>query len=85
MNDIKTILAVNIKIQSLIHSIDDLSDSVIYKRKLKQESNRYLKTIEGVVDMLGNSFDKDEAEYFNSLVKKIDLIGDSIEIETKPK
>jgi molecular chaperone GrpE (heat shock protein) len=85
MNDIKTILAVNIKIQSLIHSIDDLSDSVIYKQKLKQESNRYLKTIEGVVDMLGNSFDKDEAEYFNSLVKKIDLIGDSIEIETKPK
>ena len=65
MKDIKTTLKIFIQLQSLVHSIDELSESVLFKRELKQKSNNYLKTIETKLNLIGRSMDKEEQEYFN--------------------
>lgn len=81
MKDIKTTLKIFIQLQSLIHSIDDLSESVLFKRELKQKSNNYLKTIETKLNLIGRSMDKEEQEYFNSIVSELDKLVDTIKIE----
>lgn len=85
MKEIKTTLAIVIKLQSLIHSLDDLQDNVIYKHKLKQETNRYLKTIESFVNKIGASLDESESKYYTKLVKEIDDVCEKIEIEQEIK
>ena len=81
MNDIKTTLKIFIQLQSLVHSIDELSESVLFKRELKQKSNNYLKTIETKLNLIGRSMDKEEQEYFNSIVSELDKLVDTIKIE----
>jgi len=81
MKDIKTTLKIFIQLQSLIHSIDDLSESVLFKRELKQKSNNYLKTIETKLNLIGRSMDKEEQQYFNSIVQELDKLVDTIKIE----
>tara|TARA_R110000822_G_scaffold79199_3_gene189565 strand:+ start:1007 stop:1255 length:249 start_codon:yes stop_codon:yes gene_type:complete len=81
MNDIKTTLKIFIQLQSLVHSIDDLSESVLFKRELKQKSNNYLKTIETKLNLIGRSMDKEEQQYFNSIVSELDKLVDTIKIE----
>ena len=81
MNDIKTTLKIFIQLQSLVHSIDELSESVLFKQELKQKSNNYLKTIETKLNLIGRSMDKEEQEYFNSIVSELDKLVDTIKIE----
>jgi len=81
MKDIKTTLKIFIQLQSLVHSIDELSESVLFKRELKQKSNNYLKTIETKLNLIGRSMDKEEQEYFNSIVSELDKLVDTIKIE----
>ena len=79
--DIKTTLKIFIQLQSLVHSLDELSESVLFKRELKQKSNNYLKTIETKLNLIGRSMDKEEQEYFNSIVSELDKLVDTIKIE----
>jgi len=81
MKDIKTTLKIFIQLQSLVHSIDELSESVLFKRELKQKSNNYLKTIETKLNLIGRSMDQEEQEYFNSIVSELDKLVDTIKIE----
>jgi len=81
MKDIKTTLKIFIQLQSLVHSLDELSESVLFKRELKQKSNNYLKTIETKLNLIGRSMDKEEQEYFNSIVSELDKLVDTIKIE----
>jgi len=81
MKDIKTTLKIFIQLQSLVHSIDELSESVLFKQELKQKSNNYLKTIETKLNLIGRSMDKEEQEYFNSIVSELDKLVDTIKIE----
>lgn len=81
MKDIKTTLKIFIQLQSLVHSIDELSESVLFKQELKQKSNNYLKTIETKLNLIGRSMDNEEQEYFNSIVSELDKLVDTIKIE----
>jgi len=81
MNDIKTTLKIFIQLQSLVHSLDELSESVIFKQDLKQKTNNYLKTIETKLNLIGRSMDNEEQEYFNSIVQELDKLVDTIKIE----
>lgn len=81
MKDIKTTLKIFIQLQSLTHSIDELSESVLFKQELKQKTNNYLKTIESKLNIIGRSMDQNEQDYFNSIVNELDNLVDSINIE----
>ena len=81
MKDIKTTLKIFIQLQSLVHSIDELSESVIFKQDLKQKTNNYLKTIETKLNLIGRSMDQEEQTYFNSIVSELDKLVDTIKIE----
>jgi len=81
MKDIKTTLKIFIQLQSLVHSIDELSESVLFKQELKLKTNNYLKTIETKLNLIGRSMDNEEQEYFNSIVSELDKLVDTIKIE----
>ena len=81
MKDIKATLKIFIQIQSLIHSIDELSDTVIFKQDFKKKTNNYLTTIESKLSLIGRSMDSEEQNYFNQIVKELDDLVDSINIE----
>lgn len=81
MKDIKATLKIFIQLQSLVHSIDELSESVIFKHDFKQKTNNYLKTIESKLNLIGRSMDESEQEYFNSIVSELDKLVDTINIE----
>jgi len=79
--DIKITLKIFIQLQSLVHSLDSLSDSVIFKRELKMKTNNYLNTIETKLNLIGRAMDEEETEYFNSIVSELDKLVDTIKIE----
>ena len=81
MEDIKTTLKIFIQLQSLIHSIDELTEVVIFKQEFKQKTNNYLKTIESKLNMIGRSMDKEEQDYFNSIVLEIDELVNKINVK----
>ena len=81
MQDIKTTLKIFIQLQSLIHSIDELTGAVIFKQEFKQKTNNYLKTIESKLNMIGRSMDKEEQDYFNSIVLEIDELVNKIKVK----
>ena len=81
MEDIKTTLKIFIQLQSLIHSIDELTEVVIFKQEFKQKTNNYLKTIESKLNVIGRSMDKEEQDYFNSIVLDIDELVNKINVE----
>jgi hypothetical protein len=83
MNEIKKILGLFLTMQSLIHQIDDISDSVLFKREFKRETNRYYKYIETKVNQLTREMDLDESQYYIDIVAKIDKIIKDIEVETE--
>jgi len=81
MQDIKTTLKIFIQLQSLIHSIYELTGAVIFKQEFKQKTNNYLKTIESKLNMIGRSMDKNEQDYFNSIVLEIDELVNKINVK----
>lgn len=80
-HEAKTVISLFCKLQSAIHDIDELSESVQFKQGLKMKTNAYLKYIENQTNFLGRAFDNEETDYFNSIVKEIDKIGESINVE----
>ena len=77
----KTIISIFCKLRSVIHDIDELSDAVIFKRETKQRINNFLNFIEKQVNPIAKAFDPEEAEYFNTIVQKIDEICNQINVE----
>ena len=79
--EVRTILSVYFKLMSIISSIDNLSDSVLFKHKLKMKSNEYLKVVESSLKPLLSAMDEKELDSYTNIVNKIDDFVDSIEIE----
>jgi hypothetical protein len=72
------ILSLYLKCQSIIHSIDELSDSVSMKREFKQKTNSFSKFVEKHLDSIGYNIDAEEADYYNKIVAKLDDVTNSI-------
>lgn len=81
-NEIKKVLGMFLTMQSMIHQIDEISDSVLFKQEFKRETNRYYKYIETKVNQLTREMDLKEAQYYIDIVAKIDKVIQDIELET---
>lgn len=78
MNELKTVVLIYIKCQSLLHSIDDLSDKPIFKQWLKRQTNRYIKDLERFIRDLEPALSNEEGDMFVSLVNELDKIDEQI-------
>tara|TARA_R110000744_G_scaffold301290_1_gene410393 strand:- start:930 stop:1187 length:258 start_codon:yes stop_codon:yes gene_type:complete len=81
-NEIKKVLGMFLTMQSMIHQIDEISDSVLFKQEFKRETNRYYKYIEIKVNQLTREMDLKEAQYYIDIVAKIDKVIQDIELKT---
>ena len=69
----------------MIHQIDEISDSVLFKQEFKRETNRYYKYIETKVNQLTREMDLKEAQYYIDIVAKIDKVIQDIELKAMAK
>lgn len=76
------ILRLNFLLQSVIHKIEDLDNSVYYKHELKRLSNRYYKYIESIIEKTTFSMNTEEHIEYSKVVNEIDLLINNVEIET---
>jgi len=83
MEDIKKVLGVFLTCQSIIHQIDELNDSVLFKREFKQRTNSYLRFLEVNLNGLNREMDLKESQYYIDVVSKIDKLINEIELEYK--
>ena len=81
--DARKVLTVFLKCQSVIHSIDDLDDSVILKQEFKQRTNSFRLFLEKYVNSIGIDMDSEEAQYYIEIVAKLDAVTDNIKILIK--
>ena len=81
-NEIKKILGMFLTMQSMIHQIDEISESVLFKQEFKRETNRYYKYIETKVNQLTREMDLKEAQYYIDIVAKIDKVIQEIELKS---
>ena len=81
-NEIKKILGMFLTMQSMIHQIDEISESVLFKQEFKRETNRYYKYIETKVNQLTREMDLKEAQYYIDIVAKIDQVIQDIELKS---
>lgn len=81
--EIEKVLGIFLTTQSLLHQIDDISDSIIFKREFKRETNRFYKYIESKVNQLTKQMDLKEAQYYIDIVAKIDKVISEIELKIK--
>ena len=80
--EVKNIIELFCKLQSVMHSIDEISDQANFKQKLKQDTNRYLNSIEKIIEPITKDMDKNESQYYIDIVSNIDNLAKGIEIET---
>ena len=80
MKDIETTLRLSCQLQSVIHTIDELSESVQFKRQLKQRTNSYSMVIDKFLNELQECMDIYEVENYSLIVNEIDKIVQKIKI-----
>ena len=78
--DIKPLIGTFLKTQSLIHSIDELSDTSLFKRELKQRTNRYLSFIEKSIDTMLKTTSNEEKKQYQKIVNELDNVVSQLEI-----
>lgn len=76
--EILTILKLNLQIQSLIHRLDEVSQTRFNTREIKLRANQLSKVLEPVVNELLKNVDKIEADYYISCVKELDDFADGL-------
>ena len=82
MKDLTTALKLFCQLQSVCHSIDELSDTVLFKRRLKQITNAYLKAIEMQVIELTEAMGLEEMDNYADIVRQLDELAATIYIKT---
>ena len=81
--EIRKILELFCKLQSAMHSIDQISSQANFKQQLKKETNRYLKLIEKIIEPITKDMDAEEAQYYVDIVSGIDNLASQINVEIK--
>ena len=80
MKDITNAMRLFCQLQSVVHTIDELSDSVLFKQKLKQRTNSYSLVIESFLNELQSQMEIEEIENYSEIVSELDNLVSKIEI-----
>lgn len=73
-------LALTLQMQSVIHTIDELSHDVIYKREFKQRCDNFYSWLEKHVEPMTANLPEDTINKWVDIVSEIDKIVDKIKI-----
>ena len=68
---VEKIITLYVSLQNVIHQIDDISDTPLFKQELKRRTNSYLQFLERFIYDLDKGMDLQEADQFVSLVSEL--------------
>lgn len=74
------VIRLHFLLQSVLHKIEDLDGSLMFKRELKQRSNAYYKHIEKIVEGVTVNMNTTESESHIKIVNEIDNIVNGIQV-----
>lgn len=80
MNDLTNALRLMCQLQSVIFTIDELSDTVRFKHNLKKRTKSYSLTIEKLLNDMQKDMDIAEIEEYHKIVTEINNLVSTIEI-----
>jgi len=73
-------LALMLQMQSVIHTIDQLSNTLIYKREFKMRCENFYSFIEKEVEKTTANLDSEQSQNYIDIVKRIDDLVNEIRI-----
>tara|TARA_R110001606_G_scaffold47972_1_gene122070 strand:- start:3042 stop:3299 length:258 start_codon:yes stop_codon:yes gene_type:complete len=82
MKDLTNALRLMCQLQSVIFTIDELSDTVRFKHDLKKRTKSYSLTIENLLNNMQKDMDIAEIEEYHKIVTELDKLVATIEITT---
>lgn len=82
-NDLDITYSIMSKLQSVIHDIDELSNSVLYKHDFKQRCDNFYNYMAKRCEGLTLETDVEDAQNFVDIVSKFDTLGNSIKVIKK--
>lgn len=80
IKDLDWSLAIACQLQSVLHSLDELSRKVIYRQELKKETERYYKYIEKFVEGVTEGLPLEQAQRYSDIIRELDNIAAQIKI-----
>jgi hypothetical protein len=78
--DLDLTLALTLQMQSILHTLDELSHEVIYKREFKQRCENFYTWIEKIVENVSEQLPADTAQQWVDIVNEIDKIVQKIQL-----
>jgi hypothetical protein len=73
-------LALMLQMQSVIHTIDQLSNTLIYKREFKMRCENFYSFIEKEVEKTTENLDSEQSQNYIDIVKRMDDLVNEIRI-----
>jgi hypothetical protein len=73
-------LALMLQMQSVIHTIDQLSNTLVYKREFKMRCENFYSFIEKEVEKTTANLDSEQSQNYIDIVKRIDDLVSEIRI-----
>jgi hypothetical protein len=73
-------LALMLQMQSVIHTIDQLSNTLVYKREFKMRCENFYSFIEKEVEKTTANLDSEQSQNYIDIVKRIDDLVKEIRI-----
>jgi len=73
-------LALMLQMQSVIHTIDQLSNTLIYKREFKMRCENFYSFIEKEVEKTTENLDSEQSQNYIDIVKRMDDLVTEIRI-----
>jgi len=73
-------LALMLQMQSVIHTIDQLSNTLIYKREFKMRCENFYSFIEKEVEKTTENLDSEQSQNYIDIVKRMDDLVKEIRI-----
>jgi hypothetical protein len=78
--DLDLTLALTLQMQSILHTLDELSHEVIYKREFKQRCENFYTWVEKIVENVSEQLPADTAQKWVDIVNEIDKIVQKIQL-----
>jgi hypothetical protein len=80
MKDVDLTLALCCQLQSVLHTIEDLSERVLYKHTFKTRTDNYYTFIEKFVENVTSALPEQNADNYTDIVKEIDKLVKQIKV-----
>jgi hypothetical protein len=67
--------------QSVLHQLDEVSDSSLHKFRIKQITNLFIKEAEKIVNVYANNLEEETAKSYVEIVQNVDNLINTLQVK----